>query len=202
MRVIAWLADFSRRLQRRLSTALFVPQLAKAGRRVSLGKGFRVNHPEFVHLGDDVEINDFCWISLLPVNSERGGVSSSHRPRVSIGDRTYIGRFATIACMDGIEIGNDVLISDRVFIGDCNHGSTRTDLPVKDQYLTSPGKVVIGDGAWLGIGVSVLPNVRIGKNAVIGANSVVREDVPDFHVAAGVPARVLRRVDAEMPGGR
>ena len=201
MSFIAWLADFPRRLRRRLNTLIVVPQLARAGSGVSLGAGFRVNHPEFVHIGDGVEINDFCWISLLLVNSERGAIALTCRPKVSIGDRTYVGRFATLACMDSIEIGNDVLISDRVFIGDCNHGSTRTDLPIKDQYLTSPGKVVIGDGAWLGIGVSILPNVRIGRNAVIGANSVVCEDVADFHVAAGVPARILRRLDAGTPGG-
>lgn len=196
MSFLAWMANFPRRIQRNWATKLFVPQLAYAGRRISLGPGFRVNHPEFVHIGNDVEINDHCWISVLPINSERGAISLECQPSVRIGDRVYIGRFATIACMNGVEIGNDVLISDRAFIGDCNHGSVRTDLPIKDQYLVSPGKVVIADGAWLGIGVSVLPNVRIGRSSVIGANSVVCEDVPDFHVAAGVPARIVRRIDA------
>ena len=195
MSLYAWLAQLPRRVRNRITTALLAPQFAHAGRRIGIGAGFRVNHAQFVHIGDDVEINDQCWISLLPVNMERGSPARECHPAIRIGDRTYIGRFATIACMDSVEIGCDVLISDRVFIGDCYHGFTRADLPVKDQYLVSPGKVVIEDGVWLGIGVSVLPNVRIGRNAVIGAHSVVREDVPAFHVAAGVPARTIRRID-------
>ena len=94
--------------------------------------------------------------------------------------------------MNRVEIGRNVLISDRVFIGDSEHGHTCSDIPISEQYLHSAGPVEIGDGAWIGIGVSILPNVRIGRNCVIGAGSVVTHDIPDFSVAVGVPARVIK----------
>jgi len=62
--------------------------------------------------------------------------------------------------------------------------------------MNSTGPVSIGDGSWLGINVSVLPNVRIGKGCVIGAHSVVTENIPDYHIAVGIPARVIKARDA------
>jgi acetyltransferase-like isoleucine patch superfamily enzyme len=58
--------------------------------------------------------------------------------------------------------------------------------------------VVIGDGSWLGHGAVVLPGVTIGKHVVIGANSVVTKDIPDFSVAVGSPARVIRQYDETL----
>ncbi|MBK8743875.1 MAG: acyltransferase [Propionivibrio sp.] len=116
------------------------------------------------------------------------------QPELRIGDGCYIGRFGTLACINRVILGRDVMISDRVFIGDAVHGFARSDLPVRDQYLTSKGSVEIGDGTWIGIGVSILPNVAIGRNCVIGANSVVTRDVPDFCVVAGNPAKVIRSI--------
>jgi acetyltransferase-like isoleucine patch superfamily enzyme len=120
---------------------------------------------------------------------------SNLNPHCSIGSGTYIGRFATLACINRITIGRDVLISDRVFIGDSEHGFIRTDLPVKNQCMNSPCPVDTGDGTWIGIGVSILPNVCIGNNCVIGAGTVVTRDVPSFSVVAGVPARIIQRLE-------
>jgi acetyltransferase-like isoleucine patch superfamily enzyme len=108
-----------------------------------------------------------------------------------MGDGTYIGRFATMAC-DHVSIRRHVLISDRVFIGDTLHRFDRTDLPIKEQYQISRGPVVIGDGSWIAIGAWILPNVRIGKNCVIRAGSVVTNDVRHYFIAAGNPACTLR----------
>jgi len=165
------------------------------GSGVTLKRGFRINHPERVSIGDNVCIGEFCWISLLPVNYQKNAPAIVTSPNLAIGDNCYIGRFATFACMNDIRIGNDVMISDRVFIGDCYHGYSDRALPIKDQYMFSPGPISIGDGTWLGINVSVMPNVKIGRQCVIGANSVVTGDIPDYHVAAGAPARLIRRVD-------
>lgn len=170
------------------------------GRDVTLKRGIRINHPECVAIGDNVFIADFCWISVLPVNRQKNAPDVALTPSLTIGDNCYIGRFATFACMNDVLIGNDVMISDRVYIGDCFHGHSKRDLPIKEQYMFSPGPVSIGDGAWLGVNVAVMPNVRIGKGCVIGAHSVVTKDVPDYHIAAGAPARVLKAVD-DPPGG-
>ncbi|MBT8633210.1 acyltransferase [Polynucleobacter paneuropaeus] len=164
-------------------------RLGACGHGVFLGSGFRIENPEYVQLGDNVYFNDQCWISTVP--PEVG----AQAPTLIVGANTYVGRFAVFACMQKIEIGQKVLISDRVFISDSLHGFRQLGVAVADQPIFSPGPVLIGDGSWIGIGASILPNVKIGKQCVIGANAVVTHDVPDFHLAVGVPARVTRRID-------
>lgn len=113
---------------------------------------------------------------------------------VSIGDRCLIGRGSGIVGHFSIKIGNDVWTGHHVYITDQNHGYEDISLPISQQ--TQPERaVVIGDGSWLGYGAVVLPGVTIGKHVVIGANAVVTHDIPDFSVAVGVPARVIRRYD-------
>jgi acetyltransferase-like isoleucine patch superfamily enzyme len=116
-------------------------------------------------------------------------------PVVTIGDRCLIGRGSGIVGHFSIFIGNDVWTGHHVYITDQNHGYEDITRPISQQ--TQPERaVVIGDGSWLGYGAVVLPGVTIGKHCVIGANSVVTSDIPDFSVAVGVPARVIRRYDA------
>ena len=169
------------------------------GRNVVLSRGFSANNPECVSIGDNVFFHEYCWLSMLVRNEQRGSPGVGLTPTLKFGDNCYIGRFATFACMREITVGNDVMMADRVFVGDCFHGFKDRELPIKDQYLFSTGPVRIGDGTWIGTNVSIMPNVTIGRNCVIGANSVVTSDIPDFNVAAGAPARILRAVDA-TPG--
>lgn len=163
--------------------------LKSCGSNFRLANGTHFVHPECICIGDDVTINSHTWFSIVPLT---GGANA---PSLKIGKGTYIGRFATIACINRIVIGENVLISDRVFISDVFHGFSDIGQPVSRQPLYSPGPVEIGDGAWIGIGACILPNVRIGKNCVIGANAVVTHDIPDYHIAVGVPARIAKRVD-------
>jgi acetyltransferase-like isoleucine patch superfamily enzyme len=167
-----------------------------AGAGVHLGRGVHIEHPEHVELGDGVYLHDYCWISSV---ARPDGVAM---PLLTIGEGTYIGRFATIACAQRVRIGSRVLISDRVFIGDALHGFSQLDVPISQQPIVPAGPVEIGERSWIGIGACILPGVRIGTHCVIGANAVVTHDVPDFHVAAGVPARPLRRMDADDPASR
>lgn len=169
--------------------------LRSAGRGIVARHGLRIDEPGCVSIGDGVYIAEHCWISSPKSDRELGGPERALEPSVSIGAGCYIGRFFFISCIDRVEIGERAVIADSVFIGDNAHGHARRDLPILDQYLVPKGPVFIGPGTWIGNGACILPNVRIGRNCVIGSNSVVTKDVPDFHVAAGIPARVLRTVD-------
>ena len=112
-------------------------------------------------------------------------------PVVSIGDRCLIGRGSGIVGHFSIEIGNDVWTGHNVYITDQNHGYEDVTRPISQQ--SQPERAVkIGDGSWLGYGSVVLPGVTIGRHVVIGANSVVTHDIPDFSVAVGVPAKVIK----------
>lgn len=116
---------------------------------------------------------------------------------ITIEDGTYIGHFLRMTSVGGIHIGEEALISDRVYISDTGHVYEDVTLPIKRQGLRTGRRVEIGPGAWIGIGAAIVGNVRIGRNAIVGANAVVRSDVPDFTVVGGNPARVLRHHDGE-----
>ena len=82
-----------------------------------------------------------------------------------------------------------------VYVTDQNHGYEDLDRPISVQWMPER-PVRIGTGSWLGHGTVVLPGATIGRHVVIGANSVVRGEIPDFCVAAGNPAAVIRQLDA------
>ena len=95
-----------------------------------------------------------------------------------------------------IDIGDDVFTGMNVYITDQNHGYEELNIPIGIQS-PNDDPVVIGSGSWIGSGAVILPGARIGRQCVIGANSVVRGEVPDFSVVAGVPAKVIRFHDGE-----
>lgn len=115
---------------------------------------------------------------------------------VRIGDRCLIGKGSGIVGHFSIEIGDDVWTGHHVYITDQNHGYEDVGLPISLQTMPER-QVVIGEGSWIGHGAVVLPGAHIGKHVVIGANSVVTGVIPDFSVAVGSPARVIRR---HLPG--
>lgn len=112
---------------------------------------------------------------------------------VSIGDRCLIGRGSGIVGHLSIEIGDDVWTGHHVYITDQNHGFADPNRPISQQ-MQPERPVRIGDGSWIGHGSVILPGATIGRNVVIGANSVVSGEIPDHSVAVGAPARVVRRV--------
>lgn len=113
-------------------------------------------------------------------------------PVVSIGSRCLIGRGSGIVGHLGISIGDDVWTGHHIYITDQNHGYENVSMPISKQ-IQPEREVSIGDGSWLGHGTVVLPGARIGKHCVIGANSVVTGEIPDYSVAVGNPARVIKQ---------
>ena len=114
-------------------------------------------------------------------------------PVVRIGDRCLIGKGSGIVGHFEISIGNDVWTGHHVYITDQNHDYRDVTRPISQQSMPERS-VTIGDGSWLGYGVVVLPGASIGKHVVIGANSVVPAgEIPDYSVAVGSPARVVKR---------
>lgn len=135
--------------------------------------------------------------STLAVGMVPGQVMTSDTV-ISIGDRCLFGQGSGIVGHLSIEIGDDVWTGHHVYITDQNHGYEDLDRPISVQ-LQPERPVRIGDGSWLGHGTVVLPGASIGRHVVIGANSVVRGEIPDFTVAAGNPAKVIRHQRPEAP---
>jgi acetyltransferase-like isoleucine patch superfamily enzyme len=112
-------------------------------------------------------------------------------PVLRIGDRCVIGRGSHVVAHHSIQIGDDVFTGPYVYITDQNHGYTDPEMPIGRQ-LPRNTAVSIGSGTWLGAGAIVLPGACIGRNVVVAAGSVVRGEIPDRCVVAGVPAKVVR----------
>lgn len=160
-------------------------------RSLIMWKPTTIFNEQYISIGQDTLIGEGVALSAGMVPGQKC-ISS---PVVTIGDRCLIGRGSGIVGHFSIVIGNDVWTGHHVYITDQNHGYEDITRPISQQ--TQPERaVVIGDGSWLGYGAVVLPGVTIGKHCVIGANSVVTNNIPDFSVAVGVPARVIRRYEA------
>ena len=116
-----------------------------------------------------------------------------------IGQNTSIGIYSHIAGnKNSIIIGKNVLIADKVFISTVDYKYDDVNRPIKSQGYVSKGDIVIGDDCWIGVGVSILSGVKIGRHTVIGANSVVTRNIPPYSVAVGSPARVIKRYNFKV----
>ena len=116
---------------------------------------------------------------------------------LSIGKNCELGYNNHITSIKSVTIGDYVLTANNVYISDNIHEYLDVTKPVIQQPIRFKGAVNIGDGVWIGENACII-GVSIGKNSVIGANSVVTKDIPDFSVAVGAPAHVIRKFDAEL----
>lgn len=170
------------------------PGSARSDRFGSLGDGCLIAFPTAalvgergIHIGNETLIAP--WVTL-----SAGYPGSEHlvpERALVIGDRCVIGIRSGITAHESIEIGNDVWFGQDVYVTDANHGMDDPDVPIGRQ-TGDHHPVRIGDGCWLGHGCVVLPGVTIGRHSVVAASAVVTTDVPDYSVAAGVPARIVK----------
>ncbi|MDE5558189.1 MAG: sugar O-acetyltransferase [Ruminococcus sp.] len=108
---------------------------------------------------------------------------------VTIGKNVYINSNALMMSRGGITIEDDVMIAANVSLLTNNH-----DPYEREILICKP--IVIGQGAWIGAGATILPGVTVGKYAIVGAASVVTHDVPDYAVVVGNPAKVIKTLDS------
>ena len=142
-----------------------------------------------------------CGRLMLASCGSRVNIESGARfsDRVTLGDRSGIGINAKI--YGTCHIGRDVMMGSDVTVITRNHRSDRTDIPMMDQGFEEERPVFIGDDVWIGDRVTILPGVHVGRGCILAAGAVVTRDLPDFAVAAGVPARILRlRTDPPASG--
>lgn len=123
------------------------------------------------------------------INIEKGA-DFGDGSEIEIGDYSAIGVDCQIC--GPIKIGNDVMMGPEVIILTLNHRFERLDIPMWQQGHYPSEPVVIGDDVWIGTRAIILPGVTISKGAIIGAGAIVTRDVPEYAIAGGNPARVIR----------
>lgn len=144
---------------------------------------------ECISIGEGTQIASYTMLNAWP-----GRMTAC--PELVIGRHCMIGTRSHISCALSIHIGDNLLTGPNVTIVDNAHGSLSADCldihPTR-RPLTSKGPVRIGHNVWLGANVCIMPGVSIGDGAIVAANSVVTHDVPARSLAAGSPARVIKR---------
>ncbi len=126
------------------------------------------------------------WVHIGDGNSLR-----CHEGSLRIGDKVVFGKDNTVNCYLDIEIGGASIVADWVYVTDFDHRIEDVTVPIKDQGIVKT-PVRIGPDVWIGTKVSVLRGTRVGRGSVLGAHAVVRGDIPEFSIAVGAPARVVR----------
>lgn len=152
----------------------------------ALFRPFRVNGHADILIGRKTIFQRGIWLYCQGINSKHASLS--------IGDGCAFGYNNHITAVRRVVIGNNVLTANNVYISDNLHGYEDITVPVMHQPIKFKREVSIGDGSWIGENVCVI-GAHIGKNCVIGANAVVSSDIPDYSVAVGIPAKVIKQFD-------
>lgn len=150
---------------------------------------------EHLTTGDNVDIRDNASINNVKTGSngkirDFSIVFGSAEKPIVIGDDFFIGAHCYINGYAGLTIGDRVTIAHGSMI--FTDSGPNTSPWLQQHYPISEGPITIGDDVWIGGGAMILPGVKIGNKCVIGAGSVVKDDVPDHSVVAGSPAKVIK----------
>ena len=170
--------------------SIYFSSFSKSGHKVCLHKPTYILNPEFIshsYIVSGPGLRIECISRYREYN---------YCPELIIGNNTRFNYNCHIGCCNKIIIGNNVLIGSNVLIIDHQHGnlSSRQDIsaPPENRELISSGPVIIEDNVWIGENVCILPGVKIGKNSVVGASSVVTKNIPEYSIAVGNPAKIIR----------
>lgn len=154
----------------------------------SLRKPYHCLGIKYWHIGSKVDIDSYSRIDCYETKNDI--------PSLIIGNNVKIGSFCTILCTKNLVIENDVRFADHVFVTTENHGTN----PEKGDYISQElvsKNVFIGEHCWIGEKVIILPGVSIGRWSVVGAGSVVTKDIPEYCIAVGNPAKIIKKYDKE-----
>lgn len=160
------------------------------GEGSQLPKSSIIYKPQYISIG-----KKFSALYNLRIEAWDQYEGQVFTPEIVIGDNVCMNTDIHIGCINKVVIGNNVLMASRIYISDHSHGEINFEalrIPPVSRPLVSRGPVIIEDNVWIGEGVCILPAVTIGRNAIVGANSVVTKDVPVNAVVAGVPAQILK----------
>jgi len=185
-----------------LRSRLYPVILGRVGRNVVFGVNVTIRHPHKIAIGDNVVIDDQCCLDAKGTDNQG----------ITIGEGVFIGRNTILSCKNGdiiiedkanlgfncevfsasrVRIGRSILMAAYTYLVGGDHLYDRVDIPVLEQGRTARG-IDVDDNVWLGTHVVVTDGSRIGRDAIIGAGAVVVGEIPEFAIATGIPAKVVR----------
>ena len=173
---------------------------ASIGRDVSFhftSKVSRQRAPR-ISLGNSVSLLDHVWLNVA--TSDPAG-----EPTIVIDENCSIGYGSIISGKNRVYLERDILVGQHVVIQDHNHSYEDIEVPIIKQGITEGGRIRIGEGSWIGHGAAIVCSrgeLTIGRHCVVSANSVVMRSMPDYSVAFGIPATIIRQYDPQRRAWR
>ena len=150
---------------------------------------YKISNFSYTYIGTGTFIKDNCWLNIC-------SYENNNSPKIVIEDGCQIGSRFTISIANKGTIEKNVIIAPNVYISDCSHNYESIGIPIMHQGITSiTNKIVIGEGSWIGVNASIVGDVHIGRGCVIAANSFVTKSIPDYSIAAGSPATIIKMYD-------
>jgi acetyltransferase-like isoleucine patch superfamily enzyme len=185
-----------------LRSKLYPLLMGRVGRNVTFGANIALRHPHKIVVGDNVVIDDGCCLDAKGTDNQgiriasgvfvgRNTILSCKNGDIAIDEHANIGFNCEIFSASRVTVGKNVLIAAYTYLVGGDHLYDRVDIPVLHQGRTARG-IRIGDNVWLGAHTVVTDGSTIGRDAIVGAGAVVVGEVPDFSIAVGIPARVVR----------
>lgn len=185
---------------------LLPPFLKSSGKGIYIGRGVTIRVPSQITLGRGAFVDDFAVLDVrtesektdsgITIGSQcfvgRGTILAAKGGQITLEDGVNISSSCRIATQSNISIGKGSLIAAYVYIGPGNHQIQDKSIPIAEQGMEHGSGVHIGENTWIGTRATILDGVTIGRDAVVGAHSLVREDVPDGAIVAGTPAKIIR----------
>ena len=176
----------------------------KVGKGVIFGRNLTIRHPRKISIGNNTSVDENVVLDAKGIDNEG----------IVIGEHVIIGRNTILSCKGGsihlddytnvsancsllsetkINLGKYCFLAGHCYlVAGGNHRFERTDIPIMFQPSLDKGGIVVGEDVWLGASVTVLDGVSIGQGSIIGAGAVVRESLPDYAIAAGIPAKKIK----------
>ena len=182
--MIDFIQNITQKIQKVIFILFYSSSFKNFGKKSTLVFPFRINGAKYISIGKKVHVNEGSWMLSHKI--------SEKDPVITIGSGSYIGRFVHIVSVNEIDIGDNALIADKVYISDNAHNYKDINAIIKDQDILDYGPVVIGENTWLGENVCVM-GASVGKHCVVGANAVVTKDIPNYSIAVGSPAKVIKQ---------
>ncbi|MFC4209933.1 acyltransferase [Pedobacter lithocola] len=146
----------------------------------------RVQGKKYITIGRNSVVQRGSWLLALKIDE--------YEPILSIGENCAIGDYAHITSIRKVIFQNNVLLANNVYVSDNLHGYDDISIAIKDQPIKFKKEVVLQSGCWIGENVCII-GASVGKNSIVGANSVVTNDIEDYCIAVGSPAKVIKRYD-------
>ncbi len=174
----------------------------KVGKGVIFGKSITIRNPYKIIIGNNVIIDDNCMLDAKGIDNNG----------IIINDDVYIGRNTILSCKNGdiilnknvnigfnceiyslksVQVGENTLIAAYTYIIGGGHTSEKLDIPFRDQEKHALG-INIGSNVWLGAKSVIMDGCDIGNNSIVGAAAVVTKSIPEYSVAAGIPAKIIK----------